>query len=123
MARPLRALVDRWRRAPAGPPERYSPPAEHPGTATVEDIFYCFRLLLGRCPNPEEWPGHSTRVGEDIENLVTSYITSREFAQRGLLTKTYRDKVELVELPGFSIFASVDDLAVGNHVLIGRSYH
>jgi FkbM family methyltransferase len=96
--------------------------AEHSKTATHEDIFYCFRLLLGRNPNPEEWPGHSSRVGEDLENVVSSYVTSREFADRGLLKKTYQDKVELVHFPSFSLFASIDDLAVGNHVMIGRSY-
>ena len=97
-------------------------PAEHVKTATRKDIFYCFRLLLGRTPNPEEWPGHSSRVGEDLENVVSGYVTSREFADRGLFNKTYRDKVELTHFSRFSLFASVDDLAVGNHVLIGRSY-
>jgi FkbM family methyltransferase len=58
-------------------------------------------------------------VGEDLENVVSSYVTSREFAERGLLNKTYRDQVELVGLPRFSIFASNDDLAVGHHVLGG----
>jgi FkbM family methyltransferase len=101
---------------------QHPPWAEGTKTATYEDIFYCFRLLLGRSPNPEEWPGHSSRVGEDLENVVSSYVTSREFADRGLLNKTYQDKVELVHFPSFSLFASIDDLAVGNHVLIGRSY-
>src|SRR6516162_8386756 len=96
--------------------------AQHCNTATPEDIFYCFRLLLGRNPNSEEWPGHSSRAGENLENVVSSYVTSQEFAARGLLKKTYQEKVELVHFPGFSVFASIDDLAVGNHVLIGRSY-
>jgi FkbM family methyltransferase len=94
-------------------------PATYAKTATHEDIFYCFRLLLGRNPNPEEWPGHSSRVGEDLENVVSSYVTSREFAERNLLNKTYRDQVELVRLSRFSLFASNDDLAVGRHVRAG----
>jgi FkbM family methyltransferase len=101
--------------------ERYLPLTEHSETATHEDIFYCFRLLLGRNPNPEEWPGHSSRVGEELENVVSSYVTSREFAERGLLNKTYREQVELVRLPRFSLFASNDDLAVGHHV-VGGAY-
>ena len=105
--------------APTG---QYSPPAKYCKIATPEDIFYCFRLLLGRCPNPEEWPGHSSRAGEDIENVVSSFITSRELAERGFFTKTYRDNVELVHLPSFSLFASSDDLAVGKHVVVGHSY-
>jgi FkbM family methyltransferase len=95
---------------------------EHSKTATEDDIFYCFRLLLGRTPNPEEWPGHSSWVGEDLENVVSSYVTSREFAERGLLNKTYHDRVELVRLPRFSLFASKDDLAIGQHVLHGVPY-
>ena len=93
--------------------------AEHTKAATSEDIFYCFRLLLGRNPNPEEWPGHSSRVGEDLENVVSGYVTSREFSERGLLNKTYHDQVDLVRLPRFSLFASNDDLAVGRHVVGG----
>jgi FkbM family methyltransferase len=96
--------------------ERYLPPTEHSKTATYEDIFYCFRLLLGRNPNPEEWPGHSSRVGEDLENVVSSYVTSREFAERRLLNKKYHDQAKLVRLSRFSIFASNEDLAVGRHV-------
>src|ERR1700756_2500327 len=95
---------------------------EHFKTATAEDIFYCFRLLLGRNPNLEEWPGHSSRAGKDLETVVSSYVTSREFAARGLLNKTYRDRVELVHFPRFSIFASDDDLAIGHHVIGGRAY-
>jgi hypothetical protein len=102
--------------------ERTPMPATYAKTATYEDIFYCFRLLLGRNPNPEEWPGHSSRIGEELENVVSSYVTSREFAERGILKKTYQDHVQLAHFPGFSLFASIDDLAVGNHVLVGRSY-
>jgi len=120
--RPLTTLLSEASCGATAPSRRYAPPAEHIKTATAEDIFYCFRLLLGRCPNPEEWPGHSSRVGEDVENIVNGFVNCREFAERGLLTKTFRDKVELVAFPNFSLFASVDDLAVGNHVVIGRSY-
>jgi len=102
--------------------DRYPLGGEHSKTATAEDIFYCFRLLLGRNPNPEEWPGHSSRTGKDLETVVSSYLTSREFDARGLLNKTYREQVELVRFPRFSIFASNDDLAVGHHIIGGRPY-
>ena len=102
--------------------QRYPLGGDHLKTATTEDIFYCFRLLLGRNPNPEEWPGHSSRAGQDLENVVSSFVTSREFAARGLFNKTYRDQVELVQFPCFSIFASKDDLAIGHHVLGGQPY-
>lgn len=100
------------------------PPPETGNTnvATPDDIFYCFRLLLGRNPNPEEWVGHSSRAGENLENVVSSYVSSREFAQRGMLNKTYNGDLHLVRLPTFSIFVSGEDLAVGSHILNGQSY-
>jgi FkbM family methyltransferase len=58
-------------------------------------------------------------VGEDLENVVSGYVTSREFAERGLLNRQYHDQAELVHLPRFSIFASNEDLAVGRHVVSG----
>lgn len=118
LLRPRRRRVEQ---SPAAEAARFIPPSDHPREASAADIFYCFRLLLGRAPHPEEWPGHSSRAGEDLENVVRSYLTSREFADRGLLTPR-PSRLELVRFPEFSIFASVDDLAVGNHVVIGRAY-
>src|SRR3974377_2147090 len=111
---PLPPVPAAGRGPPAAPAEPYPFWEQHTKTATLEDIFYCFRLLLGRNPNPEEWPGHSSRVGEDLENVVSSYVTSREFAERGLLNKTYRDQVELVRFQSFSLFASNEVLATGS---------
>lgn len=102
--------------------QKYLPPTTHAEIASEEDIYYCFRLLLGRLPNPEEWPGHSFRAGQDLSNVVSSFVTSREFLARGLLYKSYSEKIELVNFPRFSVFASDDDLAVGQHVLHGHPY-
>ncbi len=118
----LRSLIERLSAGLSPPATPLPPPTEYLQTATAEDIFYCFRLLLGRCPHPEEWPGHSARVGEDLGNVVHSYVTSREFTERGRTREAYRDRVELVELPEFSIYAARDDLAVGRHVAVGRCY-
>lgn len=90
--------------------------------ATKEDIFYCFRLLLGRNPNPQEWPGHSSRVGQDLGRVVGAYVTSHEFAVRGMLNKTYTDAVELVQFGTFSLFASRDDLGVSLAAIQAGTY-
>jgi FkbM family methyltransferase len=103
-------------------PATWSLPSGHGGVATQQDIFYCFRLLLGRRPNPEEWPGHSARAGETLEDVVASFVTSREFAARGLLGKTYAGTVQLVQLDGFSLFASNEDLAIGRHIVAAGCY-
>jgi FkbM family methyltransferase len=84
------------------------------GIACAEDIFFCFRLLLGRHPPPEEWIGHSSRIGEELAPVVVSYLKSLEFTRRGLLLQ-YRhpDQIALVERENFKIFSYKDDPAIG----------
>lgn len=88
------------------------------GAATPEDVFYCFRLLLGRHPHREEWTGHSGRAGEDLASVVASYLDSLEFRRRGLQKREATD-IALAELPGFRIHVAADDAAVGRHVQAG----
>ncbi len=88
----------------------YSPRAD------AADILGCFRLVLGRLPNREEWRGHAMRVGEPLEGVVASYVNSLEFARRGLLGSAALGEVELARLPGFCIYTQADDAAVGRYV-------
>lgn len=99
----------------------HSPPWEGPfnTTATADDIVACFRLLLGRKPNLEEWRGHSSRAGEDLAGVVASYVGSLEFARRNLLAPGLAGEAALAELPGFRIYTAPDDAAVGRHVGAG----
>ncbi len=90
-------------------------------TADAADIFYCFRLLLGRPPNPEEWRGHAMRAGEPLAGVVASYVNSLEFSRRALAGPSAGPRspdIELVTLSGFSIFVSPSDAAVGRHVRV-----
>ena len=84
--------------------------------ADALDIFYCFRLLLGRLPNREEWPGHVLRVGEALDQVVASYAGSLEFSRRGLQDARSLGGAALARLPGFSIYTESDDAAVGRYV-------
>lgn len=84
--------------------------------ATEADIYHCFRLLLGRLPNREEWPGHTMRIGEPLEQVVTSYASSLEFSRRGLHRSQALGGVELAELSRFRIYTQTDDAAVGRYV-------
>ncbi len=88
----------------------------HSPRADAADILGCFRLILGRLPNREEWRGHAMRVGEPLEQVVASYVNSLEFARRGLLGSEALGRVELARLPGFSIYTQMDDAAVGRYV-------
>ncbi len=94
---------------------------DFPATASLTDILYCFRLLLGRRPGEREWPGHSWRVGEELSLVVSSYLNSQEFAGRHLL-KSQLERWQLVELPQFRIYASPEDTFVGNQIIRTHDY-
>jgi FkbM family methyltransferase len=76
---------------------------------TTADIYYCFRLLLGRLPNEDEWPGHSSFAGEGLLGVVSSYLDSLEFSRRNPQVSS---GVELCEIQGFKIYTAIDDLSV-----------
>ncbi len=97
------------RSTPDGPPSDDS-------RTTRADILACFRLLLGRAPNPEEVRGHMMRVGEPLAGVVASYLNSLEFARRGLLAQDHMAGVALARLAEFRIYAAADDAAVGRYV-------
>lgn len=94
--------------------------APYDGITTVEDIFYCFRLLLGRSPNREEWRGHSARAGEDLASVVSSYLNSLEFARRELLNQDYHADLQFKQFDGFQLWVPGADLAVGKWILGGE---
>lgn len=81
--------------------------------ATEDDIYYCFRLLLGRAPSEQEWPGHSSRAGTELKELLPTYLNSLEFANRGLLRADATHLPELYMLEKFAIYARQSDYDVG----------
>jgi FkbM family methyltransferase len=105
---PAKSLRSPWERA-------------HRPVADDNDIFYCFRLLLGRSPSREEWPGHTLAVGQDLATVVKRYVTSLEFANRHFLDHSTSD-YEICELADFSMYLSRSDLAVGAHIAKTRVY-
>lgn len=94
--------------------EPYSP------VASKADIIACFRLLLGRTPHIEEWSGHLSHVGDNLEGMVSSYLKSLEFSRRGLLSHDDQGEIVLTELDGFKIFSDRTDDAVGKVVRAGN---
>ena len=86
--------------------------------ATRDDIAACFRLLLGRNPNPEEVSGHMSAAGQPLDRVVANYLNSMEFSRRGLLAAP-GGEVTLVSRPDYRIYASAADGAVGLHVVKG----
>ena len=89
-------------------------------TATVEDIFFCFRLLLGRNAHREEWAGHSSRAGEPLRDVVQTYLNSGEFSGRNLLAREMPANIVRKHNGRFEVFANPDDPVIGAPVLAGR---
>lgn len=89
-------------------------------TATEDDIFYCFRLLLGRNPNPEEISGHFSKAGQNLPVVVGTYLSSLEFANRGLIDAQRNPDYTTVQAEGVSLIIDKTDEDVGRHILRGH---
>lgn len=87
-------------------------PKQFSTLATAEDILACFRLLLNRWPYSDEFAGHATFVGTELEKVVSIYLQSLEFKKRKLTDATL-GTAEIVPLEGFRMYVRPDDLAVG----------
>jgi FkbM family methyltransferase len=111
-------FLKRW----AGAFSRQDVPPPSVEFATAEDIRACFRLLLGREPNPEEWPGHSSRTGDKLSAVVRSFLSSKEFADRRLLEADDLSAYEFAPVAGFRVAASPNDIDVGKHLLPAGQY-
>ncbi len=101
----------------------FAPPftIEFDDTCTEEDIFYCFRLILGRNPSEIEWDGHKTHAGNKLENVVASYTSSLEFKRRRLGALERTEHI-LIDLDGYKMYVSDSDTAVGVHISWNKSY-
>ncbi len=100
--------------------------ADAPGAVFVEqatefDIFQCYRLLLGRLPTSEELQSQCLRVGAPLQEIVSGFVGSPEFARRELLEKR-PSPVELRVIQGFKMFVPVDDYAVGREIAATGDY-
>jgi FkbM family methyltransferase len=104
-----------WRK-PKEVSGRASLPASFSDLTSEADILACFRLLLGRDPNPEERRGHMMRVGEPLSAVLPSYLNSLEFANRALRIAPESQSMLATTLPDFSIYSALDDLSVGKYV-------
>ncbi|MGJ8528502.1 FkbM family methyltransferase [Maritalea sp.] len=91
----------------------------HDTQASIEDIFYCFRLILGRSPHSEEWAGHSARAGENLGDIVRTYINSREFGDRKMLEARENQTIVKRHNGRFHIWADPQDTVIGSPSLTG----
>ena len=90
--------------------------------ATEADVVACYRLLLGRPPDPEGFEAQRVHVGRStVDELVRSFLESEEFQSRGLsadLTR-YDADLRLFELPLFRLYAWTGDADIGRAFVDG----
>lgn len=90
--------------------------------ATPEDLFYCFRMLLGRSPGQEEWKFHCNLAqNTKLDDLLMYFLNSPEFEQRKnqLLKKHWDDDLFLKKFERFSIYVRESDVVVGRGIKHG----
>jgi FkbM family methyltransferase len=87
-------------------------PAAGPYIATEDDIFKCFRLLLGRSPSPKEWHGHRLSAGQQLQVVVNKFLSSAEFKAKDTSSLSMADTAhEIIELDELSIcISSIDEV-------------
>lgn len=94
---------------------------EFSDVADFDDIYGCFRLILGRPPAPEEWSGHKALAGRPLVDVVNTYVSSKEFKARSL---DYLDlsKIAQVAVRGFDMMVPTNDPQVGIHIYERQGY-
>ena len=87
--------------------------------ATIEDIRFAYRLLLGREPDPDGQAAFGSAISAgrlSREDLVQALINSQEYAlHRG-------DTPVEVKLDGYSMFVRPSDRDIGSVILAGHAY-
>ncbi len=89
------------------------------GEANLLDLYYCFRLLLGREAGHDEWQIWQQEIDKGInkEDLVKSFLFSAEFGQ------LHAQPLELVRTSyGFEIFVDPEDNFIGRCIISSQHY-
>ena len=89
--------------------------------ATLEDLYYCYRLFLKREPDPEGWiffKGEILNKQYTLEHLVDIFQKSSEFLEN----QERAAKPVLVELEEFNIYVRLNDFFIGAVIERERKY-
>lgn len=86
--------------------------------ATANDIYYCYKLILGRNPDLEGWSFYASQIERTKTAQLASYfLKSPEFKRRGIFQPAPEQKPVLVDLDTFKIYVSPQDTAVGKPII------
>lgn len=86
---------------------------------TTADVFWCFRLILGRVPSDGEWRAHLARVGGDLTSTVRSYLGSKEFNDRSLFGDSISGVAKCFPMTDYIIYLRDDDNVITPGILSG----
>lgn len=88
--------------------------------ATEDDIYYCYRLILQREPEPGGWAFWKARLPTmSLSSLAENFLNSHEFR----LKHQHRGRPQLIDMvEGFQIYARPNDWPVGAHLTQQRTY-
>jgi FkbM family methyltransferase len=88
------------------------------------DLAYCYRLILGRSPDPAGWRHYSALIdrGElSVAQLALAFVSSLEFRRRGVIEPADA-AVELVRLGPIELYVPGDDPAIGSQMVRRRAH-
>jgi FkbM family methyltransferase len=93
-------------------------------TAREEDIYYCYRLLLNREPDPEGLKNHACAIksGTTVRTLVSTFLNSPEFLKARMAEEAAREKPSLVDVDRFHISLCDLDSPVALGIVQTREY-
>lgn len=88
--------------------------------ATLDDIYYCYRLLLGREPGEEGWKFWSQRLASEkftYAKLAAYFCKSKEY-----VTSARARGIKRVELKDFDLYVYEYDWDIGEQIIRTRQY-
>jgi FkbM family methyltransferase len=88
--------------------------------ATLDDIYYCYRLLLGREPGEEGWKYWGQRIADEqftYSKLAAHFRQSREY-----ISGARARGIKRVALDGFDLYVYEHDWDIGEHIIQTGQY-
>ena len=98
--------------------------SEYNSLSVEDDIYYCYRLLLGRNPDLHGFQTYQSNVQNrpvPVAELVEMFLSSEEYRNR-TAAKQLRQPFGMAQLAEFRMYASPEDWAVGKHILTHGIY-
>jgi FkbM family methyltransferase len=85
--------------------------------ADEADLAYCYRLILGRSPDPDGWRHYRSLIARgdlSVQQLALSFLSSAEYRQRDLARGGA--EVTLAAVGPLELYVPSDDAAIGSRM-------